>query len=235
MKARFLAALLCVGLLSACAPQGTRLVDALDGTRFVDMSRAMRPAMMEKSIVDARGDWYAPVFSFRPENAGAVLVDRLSPAFRFPGSRIAMPPTFRAMLTSDAKVKVMDNKAVIEQGLSVVELSLVAVTDWNGDGKDDWLVYCRVSFVDTPRRYRDYFLAVTDLDKTALEPVVLLVRDHVYGKVSVVKDASAGELAETAAAEFLQGQTTVTQKPDSRAVQKKLSEGSSLKETSLSQ
>lgn len=223
-----------MGMLSACAPQGVRLVDALDGAQFVTMSRAMRPAMLERALVDSRGDWYAPLLSFQPRNAGELLVDRLSPAFRFPGSR-SLPPTFRAMLTSEAKVSAVGNKAVIKQGMSVVELALVALADWNGDGKNDWLVSCRVSFADAPRRYREYFLVVTKPNEAILKPSVLLARDHVYNKVMVVKDASAGELAETSAVEFLQGQTTVTQQPDSRAVQKKLSEGSSLKESALSQ
>ena len=234
MKALFIAAVLC-GMLSACAPQGARLVNALDGAQFVTMSRAMRPAMLERGLVDAQGDWYSPLLSFPPKDAGAQLVDRLSPAFRFPGSRVAMPRTFRAMLTSEAKVRAEGNRAVIEQGLSLVELALTALADWNGDGRDDWLVSCRVSFVDTPRRYREYFLVISRTDAPVLEPAVLLVRDHVYGKVTVTKDASAGVLAETPAAEFLQGQTTVTQQPDSRAVQKKLSEGSSVQESALSQ
>ncbi len=195
----------------------------------------MRPAMLERSLVNAQGDWYAPLISFPPQNGGEILVDRLSPAFRFPDSHGALPPTFRAMLTSDARVLVAGNKAIIKQGLSVVELDLVALADWNGDGGNDWLVSCRVSFEDAPRRYREYFLVVTRPNDPVLKPSVLLVRDHVYNRVTVVKDASGGELAETSAVEFLQGQTTVTQQPDIRAVQKKLSEGSSVKESALSQ
>ena len=210
------------------------MVEALNGGQFVAMSRAMRPVMLKKNMVDAHGDWYSPMFSSRPENAGKTLVDRLSPAFRFPGSRVPVAPTFRAMLTSDAKIKYEDNKATIEQGMNRIVLELVAVTDWNNDGVEDWLVLCRSGYVDTPRRFREYYLVITDLAKPVLNPFVLMVRDHVYNRVTVRNDASGGELVESTAVDFLQGQAVMTQAPDSRSVHRKLEEGSSLKQTSLS-
>ncbi len=224
----------CLSLAAGCAPQNARMVEALDGGQFVAMSRAMRPVMLKKNIVDANGDWYSPTFSSRPAGAGKTLVDRLSPAFRFPGSRLAVAPTFRAMLTPDAKVKIEDNKATIEQGMNRVTLELVAVTDWNNDGIGDWLVNCRTGYTDTPQRFREYYLVITDLTTPVLKPFVLMVLDHVYNRVTVRNDASGGELVETNVMEFLQGQSTMTQAPDSRSMHKKLEEGSTLKETTLS-
>jgi hypothetical protein len=185
-------------------------------------------------MVDSNGDWYSPLLSYPPDQAGKTLLDRLSPAFRFPDSRIPVPQTFRSMLTEDARVVIKGHKAVVEQGLSIITLELVAVTDWNNDGKGDWLVLCRTAFSDTPRKFREYYLTITDLESPVLIPQVQMVIDHVYGKVSVVSNASVGELAENVSDEFMQGQTTVTQAPDSTAVQKKKEEGSSLKKTSLS-
>ncbi len=210
------------------------MVEALNGGQFVAMSRAMRPVMLKKNMVDARGDWYSPLFSGRPSEAGKTLVDRLSPAFRFSGSRVSSASTFRAMLTDDASVELKDNRAVIDQGLLRIVLELVAVTDWNGDGKNDWLVLCRTGYADTPRRFREYYLVVTDTDAPVFQPQVLMVTEHVYNRVKVVNDASSGELTESEAAEFMQGQTTVTQAPDSRAVRKKLEDSSSVRQTSLS-
>ena len=224
----------CLSLLSGCAPQDCRMVEALNGGQFVAMSRAMRPVMLKKHIVDEKGDWYSAMFSSRPSDAGKTLVDRLSPAFRFPGARTPVPATFRAMLTPDARVKYEDNKAVIEQGMNRVLLELVAVTDWNNDGVDDWLVLCRTGYSDTPKRFREYYLVIIDLKTPVLKPYVLMVLDHVYGKVTVRNDASGGELVESNVVEFLQGQSTMTQAPDSRSMRLKLEEGSSLKQTSLS-
>lgn len=224
----------CLSLAAGCAPQNSRMVEALDGGQFVAMSRAMRPVMLKKNIVDDKGDWYSPMFSSRPADAGKTLVDRLSPAFRFPGSHLAVAPTFRAMLTPDARVKYQDNKAVIEQGMNRVSLELVAVTDWNNDGVDDWLVNCRTGYTDTPQRFREYYLVIINLTTPVLKPYVLMVLDHVYSRVTVRNDASGGELVETNVMEFLQGQSTMTEAADSRTVHRKLEEGSSLRQTSLS-
>ena len=138
------------------------------------------------------------------------------------------------MLTSDAKVTLDGCRAVIEQGLSIIHLELVAVADWNNDGTDDWLILCRVGYTDSPRRFREYYLTVTDLNSPVLYPVVQAVQEQVYGKVTVLHDAAAGALAETGAEEFLQGQTTVTQKPDGNAVRQQLEAGSFLKKRTLS-
>lgn len=223
----------CLGLTS-CAPQDCRMVEALNGGQFVAMSRAMRPVMLKKNMVDKDGNWYSPMFSSRPADAGKILVDRLSPAFRFPHARVAVAPTFRAMLSPEAKVTLEDSRATIEDGMNRVTLELVAVTDWNNDGVDDWLVLCRSGYIDTPRRFREYYLVIIDLKTPVLQPYVLMVLDHVYNRVTVQNDASAGELVESSAVEYMQGQAVVTQAPDSRSMKKKLEEGSSLKESSLS-
>ena len=224
----------CLSLAAGCAPQNSRMVEALDGGQFVAMSRAMRPVMLKKNIVDEQGDWYSSMFPSRPAAAGKTLVNGLSPAFRFPGSRMPETATVRSMLTPDARVKTADNKATIEQGMNRVSLELVAVTDWNNAGVDDWLIVCRTGYSDTPRRFREYYLVVIDLQKPVLKPYVLMVLDHVYNRVTVRNDASGGELVESNVMEFLQGQSTMTEAADSRTVHRKLEEGSSLKKTSLS-
>ncbi|MCQ2445024.1 MAG: hypothetical protein MJ061_06025 [Mailhella sp.] len=219
--------------LSGCAPIDSRLVDTLDASRFVDMSRAMRPAMVKKHIVDEKGDWYSPLIRTAPSGAGKTLVDRLSPAFRFSGDKLRLPSTFRAMLAPEAKVTYEDNRAVIVQGVSRIMLELVAVTDWNNDGKDDWLVACHVGYVDNPRRYREYFLTVTDLSEAVLVPRIQMIIDHVYGKAKVVEDSSAGEIVDAAVVEFLPGQSTIVERPDREAVRRAVDGGSRLKERRL--
>ena len=55
--------------------------------------------------------------------------------------------------TNDGELE--DSRATIEDGMNRVMLELVAVTDWNNDGVDDWLVLCRSGYSDTPRRFRE--------------------------------------------------------------------------------
>lgn len=219
--------------LSGCAPIDTRLVDTLDAPRFVDMSRAMRPVMVKKHIVDEKGDWYSPIIRTAPTGAGKTLVDRLSPAFRFSGDKLRLPSTFHAMLGPGAKVTYDDNRAVIIQGASRIMLELVAVTDWNNDGKDDWLVACQVGYADNPRRYREYFLTVTDLSEAVLVPRIQMIIDHVYGKANVVEDSSSDEIVDASVVEFLPGQATIVERPDREAVRKSVQGESRLSERRL--
>lgn len=231
MNKLFFALIACF-CLASCAPQDARMADVLNGGQFVAMSRAMRPLMLKKHIVDNKGDWYSPMLSLHPQSAGKTLFERLSPAFRFPGVQTA--PTFRAMFSKNAKVTLSKNRAVIEEGMVRVELELVAITDWNNDGNNDWLVVCRSGYTDSPRRFREYYLAIIDLKSPVLKPYVLMVQEHIYNKVTVLNNAYLGELAESSAIEYQQGQASVTEAPNRLSMQKKLEEGSSLKEHALS-
>lgn len=220
-------------MLAACAPGGMRMVDAVDGNAFTTMSRAMHGEMLRRNLVDSRGSWYSPVFSFGPFRAGEKLVDRLSPRFRFPRAGVAVPDTFRGMMGEDARLVLRGPVAVIEQGISRVELRLLAVADWNGDGKDDWLVRCRVGTATEPKKYRDYYLAVLDRKRPVWEPKLLMVLDHVYGRVIPVGDPSRGALAESLSTDYLQGQSTILEAPGKSGGTSGANDGSKLRTSRL--
>lgn len=215
-KALFLLGLF---VLSACAPRDMRLVDAVDAPQFVAMSKAMRPVMLHKHLVDHRGSWYSAPLALRPADAGAALAERLSPAFlksdEFTGS------TFRASLKRDAVVKQERFAASIRQNGKIVTLELTAVTDWDGNGKDDWLVSARIGEADEPRVCREYFLVITDVKAPVLQPRVLLVQEIFGGRKTVTAEPFHSELAGSEAEEFLQGQTNVTEAP-AEHIEKKL-------------
>ncbi len=233
---RYLPHVLCFlvsAMLAACAPGGIRMVDAVDGNAFTTMSRAMHGEMLKRHLVDERGSWYSPVFSFGPFRAGEKLVDRLSPRFRFPRAGVPVPDTFRGMMGEDARLTLRGPVAVIEQGLSRVDLRLLAVADWNGDGKDDWLVRCRVGSVSEPKKFRDYYLAVLDRKRPVWEPKLLMVLDHVYGRVTPVGDPSRGALAESLSTDYLQGQATILEAPAERGAAPGAYDGSKLRSSRL--
>ena len=52
---KLLTVLFC-SMLVACAPQKMRMVDAKDDVAFVTMYRAMKPAMLERHLVDEAGN-----------------------------------------------------------------------------------------------------------------------------------------------------------------------------------
>lgn len=224
--------LLSAVMLTACAPSSMRVVDTVDTEQFVAMSRALRPVMVKKSLVDKKGSWYSPWISSAPKNAGEVLLNRLSPAFRFPGAS-SLPATFRGMLTHDARVKLDGNRAVIEQGLNVTTLELVACTDWNSDGAEDWLARCTTRFTDAPGAWREYYLLITERDAPVLQAHLLALRDHKEGRVELLYDATAGELSDTPVIELLQGQAVITESPDKVSAERKGRADSGVKARSL--
>ena len=146
-------AVLCLAcLLGGCfTPAGNLTVQPLDEPEFRTMAAALRPQLTGHGLLTDDGAWYAPVLSLTgmgfgsTKHAGTVLLDRLSPAFRFPGLDTALlPESFRGMLTDGAQVTVTDHSFTILQGVDKLYVSLLALTDWNRDGRDDWLVLCRV-------------------------------------------------------------------------------------------
>lgn len=219
---RALCVLCLVCLLGGCVkPADNLTVQPLDGPEFRAMAVTLRPQLTRKGVLDEEGAWYTPLISLagmgfgNVKNAGQTLLDRLSPAFRFPGADPGLlPPTFRGMLTEQAKVTVAKHAFTVEQGLDRVYVSLLALTDWNQDGTDDWLVLCRVEPQSSPGNNRDYYLVLTDLHPAILTPRVLAVRDCVGGRCRVVETASDPALTpDSPAVELMQGQQDVTQPP----------------------
>lgn len=217
---------------TACAPQGMRVVDAVEPASFVAMSRAMRPVMLKKGLVDVQGDWYSPTISLRPDGVGHILVDRFSPSFRYLDSKDAVPPTFRAWLKPGARIEYGRFKAVIRQGVETVALELAAVTDWDGDGSKDWLVRCSAIRTDRPGREREYFLCVSDLDAPILRGRLLMEREVAFGRTAVLSYAAEAELSGSEVTEFVQGEADITLAPSSDAG---YGENAPVKQRSLSQ
>lgn len=220
-----------LALLSACAPHGMRMVDAKDEVAFVTMYHAMKPAMLKKELVDAEGNWYTPVVTLGPEDAGLAFLDRLSP--RFCNADLHEPPvkSFRYMTGPGDVVKVGAWSASIRTQDWAAKFKLAAVTDWNDDGRDDWLVSCRIDLQNASREAKEYFLLITDPEAAVLEPYVLMERRHVFSRVFTLTDNSLVDYSGAVTVEVEQGQVNVTQAP-TKGGQK--FEDSSLKASSLS-
>ena len=200
-------------VLSACAPKSMRMVDAKDEVAFVTMYHAMKPAMLKNELVDSKGNWYAPLISTEPEHVGHALLDRLSP--KFCCAYLSEPPvkSFRAMTTPEDAVRVGPWSTSLRTQDYAVKLQLAAVTDWNDDGKDDWLVSCRVTLAASPDESREYFLLIANFESPVLDPFVLMERRHMFRRISVLSDNSLSRFAGTVTVEVEQGQIDVTQAP----------------------
>lgn len=218
--------------LAACAPHGMRMVDSKDDATFVSMYRAMKPAMLQKELVDRSGSWYGPLFSMGPENVGLAFLNRLSPKFCNAELNEPALKSFRRMITAEDEVKLTDWGVSIRTADYTVEVQLVAVTDWNDDGKDDWLAVCRIRLASSPEQMREYFLQIAAPEADILEPYVLMVRRHAFGRAKVLSDNSLTNFVGAVTEEVEQGQAVVTQAPSGR---KEKFEKSRLKSSSLSE
>ena len=213
MKLARLIAVFCVFLLAACAPQGLRIVDTKDDASFAAMYRAMKPAMLQKKMVGRDGSWYTPLIDSGPDDAGLRLVDALSP--KFLGTEWNDPTTkvFRDILSPWDKLSVGPYSATLRMSRHSIKLQLTAVTDWNEDGKDDWLVTCRVTQENEMQEVREYFLFIADTEASILHAHVLMERQHIYGRVRVLHDNSRFNILAPVLVEIEQGETDVTVAP----------------------
>ncbi|MBR5882086.1 MAG: hypothetical protein IKY97_01210 [Mailhella sp.] len=227
---KLLTVLFCA-MLAACAPQKMRMVDAKDDVAFVTMYRAMKPAMLERHLVDKAGNWYAPLMGTGQDDVGTILLDRLSPRFCSTELNEAGARSFREMLMPYDKLAVGPVSATLRMQEYTVRLLLAAVTDWSGDGKDDWLVTCRMVRNSAPDEPREYFLLISDTEASVLQPYVLMERQHRYGSVVVLRDNSLSNYLAPSMVEIEQGEAAVTQAPTKHGHE---FEKSGLKSSSLS-
>ena len=213
MKFARLIAVFCAFLLAACAPQGLRLVDTKDDASFADMYRAMKPAMLQKKMVGSDGSWYTPLIDSGLDNAGQRLVDGLSP--KFLGTEWNEPTTkvFRDLLSPWDKLAIGPYSATLRTNGHSIKLQLTAVTDWNEDGKDDWLVTCRVTQENELQEAREYFLLIADTEAAVIHAHVLMERQHRYGRVRVLHDNSLSSILAPVLVEIEQGEADVTVAP----------------------
>ncbi len=49
---------------------------------------------------------------------------------------------------------------MLAQGADIVTVTLLAETDWNDDGANEWLVLCRVKPLVGKNNMRDYYLLI---------------------------------------------------------------------------
>ena len=215
MKLAKLIAIVCSFMLAACAPQGLRLVDTKDDASFAAMYHAMKPAMVQKKMAGSDGSWYTPLVSLGPDNAGQRLVDGLSP--KFLGTEWNEPTTkvFRDILSPWDKLSIGPYSATLRMGRHSIKLQLTAITDWNEDGKDDWLVTCRVTPKNTPLESREYFLLIADTEAMPMHAHVLMERQHKYGRVMILHDNSLSRFLAPITIEMEQGEADVTVAPAS--------------------
>ena len=212
----WLAGLFVLGLvLCGCS---AKTVTVADEAEFATMIRRIGPVLQKRAVVDEQGAYMTPVFGGGVPDAGAVLYERLSPAFRFRVDPSLLPPTFAATRAKGDSLRMRPDGFLLQQGLQEIRVALLGITDWNDDGRDDWLVLCRVRSPGE-RTDLDYYLAITDTEAARLIPRVLAVYDCRSARcrllVEGAEKGNAGLHPESPVIEVEAGQREITPAPGS--------------------
>lgn len=180
--------LLAVALVSGCALQP---VEVVRPDMFRNYAIYLRDEMVRRNILDAEGNYMEAAIrdnrDYSPASYGEELYRRLSTRFRSAEARNGLAgETFADGATADANVRIGKVGFALGQGMDVISVSLTAITDWNGDGVNDWLVTCTVTplFGNGPR---EYYLAVENVGpEGVLKPTLLAIRDCANNECTVL-------------------------------------------------
>ena len=167
---------LCVCLAAGCSG---KQVHVTVENEFNMMAKRLAPVLKAHGVIDEHGAYVAPVFSTPelPPQLGEYLFQRLSPAFRFKVDPALLPPTFALSRTAGDTVEMQPYGFMLGQGADIVTVTLLAQTDWNDDGLNEWLLLCRVKPIIGKNNMRDYYLLVEKPGASILVPKLLAVYD----------------------------------------------------------
>ncbi len=151
-------------IISILLPACGRQVDVVQTHQFKLMADRMPKELMARNIIDSSRDYMPSTWGSGSVAYGEILYRRLSPAFLF-GDVVEKQThnSFAEMVTSNQKensvvmrtngfgiVSIKKEKSTkgkrktntnIEQR---VDVDMVAVTDWDGDEQNDWIISCKV-------------------------------------------------------------------------------------------
>ena len=151
---------LCV-LIAGCA---TRSIVVVEKKTFLEMAHNMAGEMKARHLLDDKGNYVTPLLSFTVSpHYGRTLFNHLSPAFMQQPDTvhdIYLGNTFADTIQPDSRVTHWANGFRIKHASQNVVVNMAAVTDWDNDGQDEWIVSCLVE----PRnggRTRNYYVLVT--------------------------------------------------------------------------
>ena len=161
-----------------CAGCSGKQVHVTVENEFTVRAKRIAPTLRAHSVIDDQGAYIAP-FSKPdlPPSLGEYLFQRLSPAFRFKVDPSLLPPTFAFSRTPGDPVEMQPYGFRLGQGADIVTVTLLAQTDWNDDGMDEWLLLCRVKPLTGKNNMRDYYLLIEKPGASILVPKLLAVYD----------------------------------------------------------
>ncbi len=157
-------------LLTACS---TKPVAVVNPEQFRLMGNRLGQELIERKILDDNMDYIAASQSM--ENYGKILYNKLSPSFLFDDVEKQSASSFALSLASTEKVDIRSNGfsiSTVGNSKSAkrnyatngrrIDLNMVAISDWDDDGVQDWLVACRY-IKKLGANPRIYYLAIPEV------------------------------------------------------------------------
>ena len=223
---RFWALFCLCGLLAGCA---TRPVVVVEKKEFLRMAHNMSKEMQARNLLDKDGDYVAPLSLAGMQNYGDILFRRLSPSFMHQPDTvhdIYLGPVFAATIQPDSRVRHWDNGFSIDHATQKIVVNMVAIADWDNDGRDEWIVSCLVE----PKRggrTRTYYVLVPPPDngREKLEGTLAAIYEcfglacslYVRDSKVIRRDAADPLAPPTEVHDVLPGLQTITTPPDAHA------------------
>ena len=209
-------------LLVACS---LRPVQVVQEQQFTSMCKRLGPEMLRRSLLDEQGNYLAPLSSTSDSDHayGSILFRRLSPSFRYAAQETGLPSSF-AEGNEAQDVQLGEKGFKLRQGLNTVEMEMIAVADWEGNGNSEWLASCKI-VPEGSLASRTYYLAIAKApDELApLVARVLAVYDC-ENFVCTLYSGSGGAqpyAPEAAVIESMPGQRKITSPPAKNTVRNK--------------
>ncbi len=229
MPLRLLLLLCCTLMIIACSG---RSVEVIQGDKFTAMANRMPQELVARNILDSDGDYVAAV-GLGDKSYGDILYKNLSPSFLFDHVAKSSAPTFAASLKANEKVdmrahgfSIVNKNAntYIRYGAKIrrIDVDMIAITDWEGDGQKDWIVACRYvgSVGANPRVF--YVAIPVSQTKGRLDGKVVAVYEDLGATGRMyLKESAKPEDAEKKVHHVVPGLKNVTEPPKAGDVQKK--------------
>lgn len=217
-----LATLTALAALTALTGCAGKTVDVVQEGQFKTMADRMHEELIARHIIDNDRAYVAGLLGSNA-NYGDILFQRLSPDFLFEDAvGAASGATFAASVFRGDHVQKHPNGFTIKRVRQSMKVNMIAVTDWDGDGKKDWIVSCAVDGLRGGKA-RDYYVIITDPpEQGPLQGKVAAVYEsfgvagRLYVRESAKQSATTDDNGPTVVEEAVPGLRPVTTPPKAK-------------------
>lgn len=148
---------------SACTSTSLKVVQQ---NHFNTLYKNMSNELLKRNIVDSSTPWLNLDYFEEEKNYAKVIFHKLPAAIIFENNAAEIKHTsFSSSINAEDMVKINNNSFTISSPTRTITTNMIAIADWNSDGKEDWIISCFVKTKDSPQT-RDYIIVALDPENT---------------------------------------------------------------------